>query len=101
MVLPHHGPMPRFYRDGEQIDVELAELPNKSHYHEWTDACRGEGKTSTPFSYAGPLTEAVLLGTIAGHFPDDRLTWDIDKLEFRQKKANEFVKRVYREGWEL
>ena len=100
MVLPHWK-MPLFYKDGERLDVALEKLPNQNHYHEWTDACRGEGETSTPFSFAGPLTEAVLLGTVAGRFPKATLAWDVDKMHFDDPRANALVKRGYREGWEL
>lgn len=100
MVIPHWAP-PRFYKNGEKMAVELKSLPGKNHRHEWTDACRGEGETMTPFSYAGPLTEAVILGTIAGHFPGKKLNWDSATMEFDDYLANALVKRVYRQGWEL
>ena len=67
MVLPHIGPA-RLYREGKKLEPELVKREGRNHWHEWTDACRGEGQTSTPFSYAGPLTEAVLVGTVAGRF---------------------------------
>ena len=100
MVIPHWS-TPRFYSNGEKMPVEIQTLPSKNHRHEWTDACRGEGVTSTPFSYACPLTEAVLLGTVAGHFPDEKLTWDSAAMEFDHHLANALVRRRYREGWEL
>ncbi|HEX5053356.1 MAG TPA: Gfo/Idh/MocA family oxidoreductase [Planctomycetota bacterium] len=100
MVLPHWA-MPSFYRDGEVLDVELQQHGARNHYEEWTDACRGEGATSTPFAYAGPLTEAVLLGTIAGRFKDRLLKWDSARLRFDHDGANALVKRSYREGWRI
>lgn len=100
MVLPHWA-MPSLYRDGEKLDVPLTKRPAGDHYHEWTDACRGEGSTSTPFSYAGPLTEAVLVGTIAGRFPGKTLRWDSDASSFDAAAANALVKRSYREGWAI
>jgi predicted dehydrogenase len=100
MVLPHWG-MPKIYRDGDEVKDKLEKLPSKNHYHEWTDACRGEDQATTPFSYSGPLTEAVLLGTVAGRFPDESFTWDIEKMSFGDKKADALVKRTYRDGWEL
>ncbi|HLQ38832.1 MAG TPA: Gfo/Idh/MocA family oxidoreductase [Planctomycetota bacterium] len=100
MVLPHWS-MPTFYQDGKVLPVKLAVQPAGNHYHEWTDACRGDGKTSTPFTYAGPLTEAVLLGTIAGRFPGKQLHWDAAKLQFDDPAASALVKRAYRKGWEL
>lgn len=100
MVIPHWA-APRLYAGGEKLDAEIVALPSKNHYHEWTDACRGEGATSTPFAYAGPLTEAVLLGTVAGHFPGVKLSWDSAAMEFDHHLANALVRRRYRDGWEL
>jgi predicted dehydrogenase len=100
MVIPHWS-APRFYKDGEPIEVEVVQLPSLNHYHEWTDACRGEGTSSTPFSYSGPLTEAVLAGTIAGCFKDRQLDWDAKKLSFGDAEADALVTRNYREGWAL
>lgn len=100
MVLPHWA-MPSFYADGKVLEVAMQQRPATNHYEEWTDACRGEGVTSTPFAYAGPLTEAVLLGTIAGRFKDQRLRWDSAKLRFDHDGATALVQRSYRKGWEI
>ncbi len=97
MVIPHWL-MPRFYRNGQVLDVKTEELESQNHYHEWTDACRGEGTTSTPFSYSGPLTEAVLVGTIAGRFKDEVLHWDSASMKFDHLGAQALVKRTYRPG---
>jgi len=68
---------------------------------ETCEACRGNGKTSTPFTYAGPLTESVLLGCLATRFPK-KLEWDADGLKVTNvKEANRFVRRTYRKGWEV
>ena len=100
MVIPHWG-APRFYSKGEKMEVDITTLPSKEHRHEWTDACRGEGSTSTPFSYSCPLTEAVLLGTVAGHFPGQKLQWDSDAMEFDNYLATALVRRIYRKNWQL
>jgi len=57
--------------------------------------------TSTPLSYSGPLTEAVLLGGIASRFPKTTLKWDFRKMKFNETAANEFIKRDYRQGWQI
>ncbi len=98
MVLPHWD-MPTFYRQGEPLDVAIEPVGRINHYHEWVAACVGEGTTSTPFSYGGVVTEAVLLGTIAGNFPQTELRWDSSLMEFLPAEANQFVRREYREGW--
>ena len=38
----------------------------EDHYGQFVEACRGNGRTSTPFDYAGNLTESILLGCLAG-----------------------------------
>src|SRR5206468_2080774 len=71
-------------------------IPNpgsEQHYLQFVEACRG-GKTSTPFSYSGPLTESVLLGCLATRFPKTTLEWDAEKLQVTNlKEANAFIRR--------
>ncbi|MFG0318940.1 MAG: Gfo/Idh/MocA family protein [Planctomycetota bacterium JB042] len=51
-------------------------LPDSiGHHREWTEAIRGRGAPTCPFSSAGPLTEAVLLGNVAFRV-GKRLAWD-------------------------
>jgi hypothetical protein len=66
------------------------------------EAVRGNGQTSAPFSYSGPLTEMVLLGCLATRFPKTDLKWDTKGLKFTNvEEANKFVKRTPRKGWEV
>ncbi|HXU74913.1 MAG TPA: gfo/Idh/MocA family oxidoreductase, partial [Methylomirabilota bacterium] len=69
------------------------------HYGEFIQACRGICRTSAGFNYAGPLTEAVLLGGIASRFPKTMLKWNSPNLRFDLSAANQFVRRDYRAGW--
>ncbi len=82
-----------------------AKLPNpggQDHYLQFVEACRGNGKTSAPFEYSGPLTESVLLGCLATRFPAMTLEWDPANLRFTNvREANAFVRRHYRKGWEI
>jgi predicted dehydrogenase len=101
MLLPHVGEAVLFpeekFRDFKRPDV-----PGGNHYHQWVDACLGNGKTSASFSYAGPLTEALLLGVVANRFPDQQLMWDAEKLEVtNQPEANRLLKSDYREGFSV
>jgi predicted dehydrogenase len=74
----------------------------QNHYLQFVEACRGNGQTSTPFSYSGPLTESVLLGCLATRFQKRTLEWDAAKLHVTNvKEANAFVRRRYRKGWEV
>jgi predicted dehydrogenase len=98
MVLPHWS-MPTFYRDGAPLEVSIEPAGRVDHYHEWVAACRGEGETSTPFSYGGVVTEAVLLGTTSGNFPEKSLRWNSNELKFDDDAATAMVHRKYRDGW--
>jgi predicted dehydrogenase len=98
MVLPHWA-MPRFYRQGEPLALEFQPAGAVDHYHEWVGACCGEGDASTPFSYAGMVTEAVLVGTVAGNFPRRSLRWNSAELAFDDAEANSLVRRHYRANW--
>jgi hypothetical protein len=60
------------------------------------------GTPGASFDYSGPLTESVLLGSVAVRFPKTTLQWNSAKLQFENEKAaNQFVRRSYRKGWEV
>ncbi|HXG49162.1 MAG TPA: Gfo/Idh/MocA family oxidoreductase [Methylomirabilota bacterium] len=72
-----------------------------AHHHEWIAACKGEGKALAGFDYAGPMTEAVLLGNVALR-TGKRLEWDARNLRApNAPEAAPFIRREYRKGWEL
>ena len=74
----------------------------KGHHQDWIDACKGGDPAGSNFDYGGPLTEMVLLGTIAMRIREKKLLWNAEKMEFtNSKEANEFVKPIYRNGWTL
>ena len=80
----------------------MPEIKGDNHYLQFVEAVRGNGKTSAPFSYSGPLTEMVLLGCLATRFPKTDLKWDAKALKVTNNdKANEFVRRTPRKGWEV
>jgi predicted dehydrogenase len=83
-------------------DRKLPRPGGNDHYLQFVEACRGNGKTSAPFEYSGPLTESVLLGCLATRFPQTTLEWDAAKLEVTHvAEANRFVRRRNRKGWEV
>lgn len=67
-------------------------------------ACRGERPIDYPksnFAYAGPMTEAILLGNIAIRM-GRRLEWDGANMKFTNvPEANAFVTKEYRQGWKV
>jgi predicted dehydrogenase len=101
VLLPHIG-MPALFPEADFKGFELPKAESKNHYHQFVDAVLGDAKTSAPFDYAGPLTEAVLLGPLATRFPKTTLEWDSARLKFRNSpEATAFVQRKYRAGWEV
>jgi len=108
LYLPHFQLMPKLIVDGayQEMDISAfnleepvrdyaAEAPK--HYHQFVDACFGKDKCTAPFSYAGRLTETILLGVIAGRFPNKKLHWNNATSRFREAAANEFLDTPYRE----
>jgi predicted dehydrogenase len=81
---------------------KLPDIRDDNHYLQYVEAVRGNGQTSAPFSYSGPLTEMVLLGCLATRFPKAELAWDSKTLKVTNlPEANEFVRRTPRKGWEV
>ena len=77
-------------------------LPSSiGHQQEWVAACKGNGTTSAPFEYAGPLTEANHLGNIA-HRVGKKIEWDAAKMKVKNApEAARLIRREYRKGWSL
>jgi len=72
------------------------------HHNEWIAACKGNGATRSSFDFAGPLTEAVLLGTICVRMGGHKLNWDAANLKFTNSDAaNALINPPYRKGWSL
>jgi len=114
LLLPHFMQLPKLIIKGKykSMDAEIAALEkdgdlgkpirdyaeeSKLHYHQFVDACFGKDKCTAPFSYAGRLTETILLGVIAGRFPNKTLHWNNETSRFREAAANEFLDAPYRE----
>jgi len=100
MVLPHVG-MPRLI-DAQGKAKPVTPIEGGDHWFQFIDAARGEGQTSAGFDFSGPLTEAVLLGSVASRFPKQELKWNAKTLKFTNvAAANQFVRRTYRKGFEV
>lgn len=96
------------------VPKTLARVP-EGHYVQWVNACvagYGQKEVSSPFEYAGPLTETILMGNLAlrswnikkgNDFPGrKKLLWDAANMKITNfDEANQFVKREYRNGWEV
>ena len=78
----------------------------------------GKGQTSSPFEYAGPFTESILIGNLAirswmmvnpklkdwddKYLGRKKLLWDSKNMKVTNfDEANQFVRRDYRDGYAL
>ncbi len=102
VLLCAHGGVPRLLPAEKFASTEIVAVEGDDHYQQWTKACLGEGQTTSHFDYAGPLTETVLLGTIAIRFPEQKLDWDSQAMAVTNvQAANRYVAKNYRAGWEV
>ena len=110
LLLPHFMELPRLIVDGEYQEIDISKFdPNNTlgnnkndyerdapkHYHQFVDACLGTDTVSAPFSYSARLTETILLGVIAGRFPNKTLNWDSENARFKEEEANQYLSGEY------
>lgn len=100
-LLNGHGGKPLLLPESKFKDVSLPKFEPRNHYHHFVDACLGGEKTESHFAQSGPMTEAILLGTVAIRVPDQKLEWDAAKMKFGNSAAAEkLLRRSYRSGWQ-
>ena len=72
------------------------------HHKEWLEACKGGPAPRSNFDFAGPLTEAVLLGALCIRNGGQKLLWDSANLKITNvPEANNLLHYEYRSGWKL
>jgi len=97
LLTPHN---PILLPEEKFKDYPRPKLKDRNHYHHFADACLGEAKTESHFAQSGPMTEAILLGTVAIRVPNVKLEWDAKRMEFpNHPEAERFLRRKYREAW--
>jgi predicted dehydrogenase len=96
------GSLPQLLPEDKFKEVKCPQLPDRNHYHHFVDACLGGEKTESHFAQTGPMTEAILLGTVAIRVPGQKLEWDHARKQFKQRtEATRFLQRTYRDGWHV
>ncbi|MDF1753390.1 MAG: Gfo/Idh/MocA family oxidoreductase [Verrucomicrobiales bacterium] len=96
--------LPKLYRSGVEVEIESEPVEATAHHLNWSEGIRNDDSEypTCKWSYAGPMTEAVLLGTIASRLPGETLKWDSENLKFPGgTTANQYIKEDYRSGWEI
>ena len=74
-----------------------------SHELNWVAACKKQATASSPFEYAAPLTETMLLGIVALRTGQGRkILYDGEKMSITNiPESNQYLTREYRPGWGL
>jgi len=95
---------------GEGLAEKAARIPQTlpriaggmaGHEMNWIRAIRGEEKISSPFEYAVPLNETMILGVVALR-ADQAIEYDgAAGRVTNAPDANQYLSRTYRKGWEL
>ncbi|WP_282134124.1 Gfo/Idh/MocA family protein [Seonamhaeicola maritimus] len=124
-----YGREPKIYYNDGKIETfkekkkKVETFPENGHQASWVEACKDgyrskkHKRLTSSFDFAGPLTESILMGNLAIRsyglrkknannrfdYPGrKKLLWDGKKMRITNfEPANQFVKRVYREGWSL
>lgn len=87
------------FRDFQRPEPFIPDSPGQ--HQEWVIACRTGAPTGSPFSYAGPLTEANHLGNVAFR-AGRKLEWDARNMKVTNfPEAEQFLGREPRAGWSL
>jgi predicted dehydrogenase len=101
LLIPHQQ-MPVLLPENKFKDYIIPNLEPGNHYHNFVVACLGGPKTESHFAQTGPMTEAILLGTVAIRVPGKLLEWNSENLEFpNYPDANKYLRRNYRKGWKV
>jgi len=101
LLNPHNGEKPVLFPAEKFKDYMLPVFEAGNHYHSFVVACLGGPKTESHFAQSGPMTEAILLGTIAIRVPSTLLKWYSETLTANNSDANKLLRRSYRKGWRL
>ena len=126
MTCGTYGINPKLYFKRQVVKMDevkpIVNLPENGHQATWADACKAGFNSpqhkalTSSFDFAGPLTEAILMGNLAirsyglrnehadgkgfDYIGRKKLLWDGTNMKITNlAEANTFVKREYRTGW--
>lgn len=101
MLLPHYDEALLLPAD-KYKDYQKPEPERVNHYTQWVEACLEGKQAPAHFDYAGPLTEAVLVGNVAARLAGQALEWNATALKFANSpEADALLRRPYRPDWHV
>ena len=96
--------LPTRRTDSYPTPPELFErVEDENHEMNWARAIKGEAEAVSPFSYAAPLTETMLLGLVSMRAGNRKIHYDAENMRVTNlPEANQYLERPdMREGWGL
>jgi predicted dehydrogenase len=108
MMAGFHGQNPQLFAQGkteplwrEGEPTSRGQSSRGSRHTPWLQAVKSGGQSPGSFRNAGPITDAVNLGTVALR-ARQKVLFDSENAKITNvADANKYLTREYREGWEL
>lgn len=102
-----HGQNPRLFAKGQNKPFSLDEASSQStrrsdaRHNPWLEACKGGEPSPGSFLNAATITDTVNLGTVALR-AGKKVLFDSEEMKItNDSQANRYLRREYRQGWEL
>jgi predicted dehydrogenase len=113
LVQDTYGAQPRLYPENHPAaqtppPAKLPRIAHEEHEMNWVEAIKGQAEISSPFDYAAPLTEVMLLG-IAALRAGTKIHYDGANMKITNSVASsdqplegeQLLRRDYRQGFGL
>jgi len=101
LLLPHTSG-PQLLPKEKFAATARPQVKGENHYHNFANSILDNTRSESPFDISGPMSEAVILGTVAVRTPGVRLEWDAQALKVTNSTtADALLRRTYRDGWRI
>lgn len=101
LLLPHTSG-PQLLPREKFASLPRPQVKGENHYHSFLNSILDNTVCESPFEISGPMSEAVILGTVAVRTPGVKLEWDAQALKITNSAAADaLLRRSYREGWKI
>ena len=99
------GESPKIIPEKRMVEITGSDKPPKEETirsdRDWIETFKKGEESPGTFLRAAPITQTILLGGVALR-AGKKVEYDHEKVEITNvPKANEFLTRTYRKGWEL
>ncbi len=97
-----HGRDPQLFLNGGRKRLEVPEAPaRRGHLSNWLPACRTGKQSPGSFLNAAGITDTVNLGAVALRC-GEKVLFDSEKMKITNSaRADKYLYRDYREGWQI